>query len=134
MKSRYKYLALITLSTLISTPLSFLKADEYRLDKISDDTMNYVVRGSFGNVLECWYDLLRTEEIRLKSKGLNPNKELVIGFDQEDLPIGTLSLSYWDSNINLHCEPTDNSNVSVTSYEVGEKYVVCKVWSEGCTK
>lgn len=129
-----RYLTPLLCSTLILSPLSLSKAEEYRLDKIPDDTMNYVVRGSFGNVLECWYDLLRTEEIRLKSKGLNPNKELVIGFDQEDLPMGTLSLSYWDSNINLHCEPTDNSNVSVTSYEVGEKYVVCKIWSEGCTK
>ncbi len=97
--------------------------------------MVYIQKGAFGNVYECWTYELDLEIKNLKQKGIDPNKELVVGWEQPDMPEGTLSISYWNINQNINCEPVaGTSRVQLTNYEAGEKFILCKAWFPGCSR
>jgi hypothetical protein len=131
MHSKFPHLVFFVLPLMLLVSET-VRAEEKRLGNISDAEMNYIQRGSHGNVLECWLHELAAEETRLKSKGIDPQREIVVGFDQDDMPSGTLSISLWNINQNIHCEPASGSRVELTNYEGGERFLLCRDWYPGC--
>ena len=90
-------------------------------------------RGNFGNVLDCFSHQISKDIIRMREAGItSPENEIFVNDKPIDLPVGSIEVTFTDTDSNYSCVPMEESEVSLISIEIGEIITICKKWYPGC--